>query len=139
MKFEYVTFFDKRSDDGLVSDRISLIVPGTEFLSADTDADKYNELMSAIVSYVYLNSFSNVFSKSDYKAVATWIVDADTSIEFVAEYDEKDPSKKWLNINSVKYDDSLRKYVVVKQIRKSRVLPTGERESVIVKNRKVIK
>ena len=139
MKFEYITFFDKSDDSGLMSDKIHLVVHGKEILDADLDANRYDELTSAIVSYVYLNGFSYVFSKSDYKAISTWIVDDATYIEFVAEYDAKDPSKKWLNINAVKYDSVSKKYVVVKQIRKSKFLPTGERESVIVKNRKVIK
>ena len=139
MKFEYVTFFDRRTSDGLISDKISLIVPGYEFLSADSDPVRYDELVSIIVSYVYFNSFSYVFSKSDYKAVATWIMDADTSIEFVAEYAESDPSKKWLNINAVKYNASTKMYECIKQIRKSKLLPTGERESVITKNRRIVK
>lgn len=133
MKFEYVTFFDREKNDGTDFDKISLVISAREFLLADADPVKYDELMSAIVSYVYLNGFKHIFSKTDYKTIATYLTDPDIYVEFIAEYEVNDVSKKWLDINTLRLEKG--KYVPDRKIRKSRVLPTGEREFIMSKNR----
>ncbi len=136
MLFEYATILGHAISDETNFDKISLIVTKDAFVSAEYDTDKYDELNGAIVSYVYLNQFHYMFSKSDYKAILTWLTDDDLSVEFVVEFEKNNINNKWLDINVVKYDSSGRKYEFVHAIRKSRKLATGERECFIVKNRK---
>lgn len=133
MKFEYVTFFNRQADADTELDKISLVISAREFLLADSDPVKYDELMNVIVSYVYLTGFRHVFSKTDYKTIATYLTDSDIYVEFVAESEIKDPSKKWLDINTLRLEKG--KYILDRRIRKSRVLPTGERECIMSKNR----
>ena len=132
MKFEYTTFPDRKEYDGVMYTDISLLINGPEFLLAKYNDQKYNELRGIIVSYVYFNDMSYIFSKSDFKVIETWLDDESYIVEFAAVYHVSDPNKKWLEINvlrSVGND----KYVVIGHVRKSRVLSDGDRDMIMMR------